>query len=282
MSFQRERTAAYRTVTGTGRTVICLHSSTSSSKQWQTLTESLSDRYRVVAVDLYGYGKTVDWPEERLLTLDDEVALFSDIIENSIEPVHLLGHSYGGAVAAQAALRYGSRIASLTMYEPVLFRVLGEAGNSAAAASEIAAVERTVRGKVAEGRTGEAAWHFINYWSGDGIWESFADWRQAGLAAKMAKVVSDFDSVRGSDYSLDRLAQLSVPTLLVNGLASPRASRRVVELLLHVLPDASLHSLANVGHMGPVTHPEKVNALFADFLEHVAARRGRARAQRVA
>lgn len=282
MSDQGKKTAAYRTVTGTGRTVVCLHSSTSSSKQFQALSESLADRYRVVAVDLYGYGKTADWPGESPLKLDDEVALFADIIEDSIEPVHLLGHSYGGAVAAMAALRYGKRVASLTMYEPVLFRLLEEAGNSTAAAAEIATVEATVRAGVAEGRVSEAAQHFIDYWSGKGAWGSFPEWRQAGLSGKMIKVVSDFDAVLGTDYALDRFERLDVPTLLVNGLASPRASRRVMELLLQALPDVNLRSLAGVGHMGPVTHADQVNALFADFLDHVATRRGQTSAQRVA
>ena len=45
---------------GSGTSVICIHSSASSSSQWRALMSSLSGKYHAVAVDLYGYGKRPD------------------------------------------------------------------------------------------------------------------------------------------------------------------------------------------------------------------------------
>jgi len=47
---------------GTGQGVVCVHSSASSSGQWRALMDRLSDGFRVIAVDLYGYGKSAAWP----------------------------------------------------------------------------------------------------------------------------------------------------------------------------------------------------------------------------
>ena len=47
---------------GQGRPVVLIHSSVSGNRQWRALTEALSDRYRVLAVNLYGYGETTSWP----------------------------------------------------------------------------------------------------------------------------------------------------------------------------------------------------------------------------
>jgi pimeloyl-ACP methyl ester carboxylesterase len=47
---------------GQGQPVIAIHSSVSANRQWRTLTETLRDRYRVLAVNLFGYGETTPWP----------------------------------------------------------------------------------------------------------------------------------------------------------------------------------------------------------------------------
>ena len=43
---------------GQGVPVILIHSSVSGNRQWKSLTESLKDKYQVLAVNLMGYGKT--------------------------------------------------------------------------------------------------------------------------------------------------------------------------------------------------------------------------------
>lgn len=46
---------------GQGPTVLCLHCSASSSRQFEPLSEIISDRFRVLAFDPYGYGDTPMW-----------------------------------------------------------------------------------------------------------------------------------------------------------------------------------------------------------------------------
>ena len=59
---------------GAGTSVVCIHSSASSSGQWRALMERLAHRFRVIAVDLYGSGKTAAWPQDQPMHLDDELA----------------------------------------------------------------------------------------------------------------------------------------------------------------------------------------------------------------
>lgn len=104
---------------GSGDSVVCIHSSASTSGQWRNLMEALADRYRVLAVDLYGYGKSPAWPADRGLRLADEIDLIQPILPRTGR-YHLVGHSYGGAVALKMALDQSARIASLTLYEPTI------------------------------------------------------------------------------------------------------------------------------------------------------------------
>ena len=60
---------------GSGPSVVCLHSNASTSGQWRSLMDTLADRYRVLAPDGYGAGKSPDWPSSRAPSLQDEAAL---------------------------------------------------------------------------------------------------------------------------------------------------------------------------------------------------------------
>src|SRR5262249_30208560 len=109
--------------TGTGPLVVLVHASMSGARQWGTLTEALKDRFRVRAVNLFGYGRTADWPEEQPPTLDDYAGLVLSAVPDT-ESVALIGHSFGGAVAMQAARRLGARAARLVLIEPSIFSLL--------------------------------------------------------------------------------------------------------------------------------------------------------------
>lgn len=101
--------AAHFREAGAGPPVICLHSSASSSGQWRALTDRLADRFRVVAVDLYGYGRSLAWPGERPMYLDDQVALLEPILRAAEEPFHLVvGHRLRRRRSASSGRRSGT------------------------------------------------------------------------------------------------------------------------------------------------------------------------------
>ncbi|HVG51430.1 MAG TPA: alpha/beta fold hydrolase, partial [Xanthobacteraceae bacterium] len=84
-------------------TVIALHCSGSSGAQWRGLEEKLGNRFSVIAPDLIGCGSSGHWEGERPFSLSDEAATVVSIIDELKKPVHLVGHSYGGAVGLRAA-----------------------------------------------------------------------------------------------------------------------------------------------------------------------------------
>ena len=49
---------------GSGPAVVLVHSSASGNRQWRNLTDALKDCYRIIAVNLYGYGDTPAWRNE--------------------------------------------------------------------------------------------------------------------------------------------------------------------------------------------------------------------------
>jgi pimeloyl-ACP methyl ester carboxylesterase len=63
---------------------------------------------------------------------------------------------------------------------------------------------------------------------------------------------------------------ITAPVLLMTGASSPRSSLSVADLLAGALPDVRRVDLPGLGHMGPVTHPDPVNAEIERFLQEVA------------
>ena len=158
--------APYFREAGTGTSVVCIHSSASSSGQWRPLMERLAHRFRVIAVDLYGSGKTAAWPQDQPMHLDNELALLSSVFQAAGDRFHLIGHSFGGAIALKAALENRDRLISLVVYEPVLFSVLmADAPQSAAAREILAVCDDTIR-LVDEGNLNASAQRFVDYWMG--------------------------------------------------------------------------------------------------------------------
>src|SRR5262245_52774525 len=116
---------------GAGPAVVLGHSSTASSAQWRSLFGRLRNRYRLVAPDHLGYGRTGAYPGDRPL-IDHEIAIITALIALIAEPVHLVGHSMGGALMARTAVRAPERVLSATLIEPTLFYLLALAGQTAA------------------------------------------------------------------------------------------------------------------------------------------------------
>jgi pimeloyl-ACP methyl ester carboxylesterase len=59
---------------------------------------------------------------------------------------------------------------------------------------------------------------------------------------------------------------LDVPVLYMVGAGSPASSRGVFDLLKGVLPRVKVVAFDGLGHMGPVTHPDRVNAVIEEYL----------------
>jgi pimeloyl-ACP methyl ester carboxylesterase len=261
------RIIPYLKRTGTGPTVVCFHCSTSSSKQWQPLMDILSDKYTVIALDLYGYGKTPAWPGDRRLTLTDEAALVEHIVNSEDCPVTLIGHSYGGAVALTAALKYPDCVKSLILYEPVLFNLLFEDKEAFESVTEVLSVERKVNGLLMAGQREEASRYFIDYWSGTGAFDQLPEWQQTAIGNRIEKVLSDFDAAFRNRFFLADYGRIQKPALLLYGMNSPISTRRITHLLASSVPNAEIRGIMGYGHMAPILNSDEVNRVIVNFLE---------------
>lgn len=247
---------------GQGPGVVCIHANASSSSQWRGLVEALAADHRVLAPDSYGSGKSPDWPSDREITLSDEARFLEPVFGRAGTPFTLVGHSYGGAVALVAALAHPERVRAMVLYEPTLFAVWP--GHKADEG-----IQRVVCDAAAcldAGDVAGAARHFIDFWMGPGSLSSMPPDRQTVVAASTANVRRWWHALSKEPTPVEAFAALDMPILYLVGERSPPAAHAVAGALCGVLPNVSQVTLQGLGHMAPVTHPDRVNAEITRFL----------------
>ena len=108
----------YAEQAGDGEPVVLLHGFGASSYSWRMVMPELADQYRVVAIDLYGFGWTERPEDGRPFTRDDQVDLVLGVMDaQGIDSAHIVGHSYGGAIAMALAADHPERVKSMVLVD---------------------------------------------------------------------------------------------------------------------------------------------------------------------
>jgi len=266
--------------------VIALHASASSARQWRALATRLEPQgaaaaravtgYRVLAVDLHDHGVGPTWTmggaRRAPLTLEDEAALVAPLLAEAGRVgdgggVHLVGHSYGGAVALKVACQHPQHVRSLVLYEPVAFRLLLDDPASHAETQEALAVTAEMQTRLERDDVAGAAQHFVDYWSGSGTWQGMPAEARASVAERMPIVMQHFGALFNERQQVAAVSRLAVPTLVLSGERTVATARRIAQRLRTLLANAAHETLPGLGHMGPVTHAEFVAERIAVHLQ---------------
>jgi pimeloyl-ACP methyl ester carboxylesterase len=103
--------------TGTGDPVILLHHGLGCTRDWDGIAPHLAERYRVIAYDRPGYGRSANTAPRQVLREDafehdaEQLVVLLDQLE--ITAAHIVGHSDGGTIGLIAAARWPERVRSL-------------------------------------------------------------------------------------------------------------------------------------------------------------------------
>jgi len=267
--------------TATKLPVVALHSSASTGGQWKPLVAALQGR-AVFTPDLPGYGRAAfrDSARDDTATLGGDAAAVLRTLGSQVGAFHLVGHSYGGAVALKIALAQPQRVASLTLIEPVLFHLLPLAGGAEDLRlyRGILGIRDRLRGAVAAGWPAHAMAAFVDFWNGAGSWDGIAVEQRQRLAGQARAVLDNFTAVLDESWPVADVAQLVCPLQTITGAQSQAVARQVTDRILDAVPAVTAARIFRAGHMSPLTHAATVNALIerhirlAEAVEGAAAR----------
>lgn len=237
------------------RPALALHCTLAHAGAWRAMGAALSETHTLSAIDLPGHGNNPPWngPGD----LHDACTEAAQAVLS--EPMDVIGHSFGATVALRLAIEHADKVRSLTMIEPVLF----------AAVREEAPDELDKHLKDAQpylsaldaGDMAQAARLFNRIW-GDGTrWDDFRETARRYMTDRIYQIPLQTPALFEDRARLlvpERIARVTMPSLLIAGSESPSVARSICSVLTRRLPNARMVMLAGAGHMAPLTHPQEV------------------------
>ena len=107
-------------IEGNGVTLVLLHGFCESKNIWTDFKIPLLSKYKIIAIDLPGFGKSLPGTKHTGMELMAE-AVFAVLNEEQIENCYLLGHSMGGYVTLSFAEKYSERLRGIGLFHSSCF-----------------------------------------------------------------------------------------------------------------------------------------------------------------
>lgn len=236
-------------------TLLLLHGFGESLFTWRAVVDPLAQHYRIVAVDLPGFGGSSK--SAASYSLPDMTRRLGAFIDRWIAgPVIVVGHSMGGEIAAALALDRPDRIRAAVLIAPAGWAV-GLAG---------------IADTMYPSRARAIAWYLSSRAfvlpEHDPDWlhepDSAADYTLVGDSAyrrAAQAVLTDFDfrALR------DRFAELTQPVLLIWGPLDPVIPYEVADSIMQLIPCGRLATIPRALHRPQVEFPDTVTSLVREF-----------------
>lgn len=246
-----------------GEAVVLIHGFGGTLAAWNALIPVLEDHYRVLRLDLKGFGRSSKYPGE--YGLDDQVAVILALMDREgIGRAHVVAHSFGSAVALALAEAAPQRVGRMVLTSAWVY-------------------EEQVPWALRSARTGGMGELIFGLWYAENL-----DWRfglsfhdperwvteevmersQAMLALPGAKATA-LAAIRGLDLSVrqERYDRIGAPSLLIYGQQDQVARPEFGGRLLAHLPSAHLELLPRCGHFPMLEVSAAYNALVRSWLD---------------
>jgi pimeloyl-ACP methyl ester carboxylesterase len=234
--------------------LVMVHGFALDARMWRPQLAALAADYRILTVDLPGFGvQSRDVGE-----VEPAAELARALDACGLAHPHIVASCFGAAVAIDLALRHPDRIASLTLVGPLLLgrRTGIEAwGRCVALASEgdrVTAAEVWFDAPLFEGVRRDE--------------ELFDEVRQIVLDYRGAHWTGDVSSKWLEPDPLPRLRTLEIPTLIVSGERDASTFLQMADAYARALPRACRAIVRSAGHLPNLEQPSEFNALLANFL----------------
>ena len=251
-------------VQGTGEPVIFVHGALIANGFRPLLLEpALGSSYSLITYRRRGYGQSSDVPGSVRAQASDCRALLRHL---GIAQAHVVGHSFGGAVAIQLAMDAPDIVHSLALLEPALFG----ADSGAAYRDALARGEQRYKETSAEVVTNE----FLEMRFGPGyrgpLEEMLPGAFEEAVSNAQATFEMDLPVLRTWDFDEEKARRLTLPVLDVLGSESealwPRFGE-VYRMVLSWLPHAEGFVLPGSAHSLSIQNPGGMAEALADFLK---------------
>lgn len=255
-----------------GPLLVLVHGFGDSHFSWEGWVARLSDRYRIITVDLPGHGLTRA-PAGYVASADG----FADLVEalaakENLPKFAIAGNSMGGGVAWQVAVRHPERLNGLVLVDaagwpattlkkpPLAFKLLKYSWGRAFLRSidNTPLIRAGLRGEVGDPAV---------------ITDAFiARWAELQRAPGHRAILMSIQPGKHSQATAEVLSTIKVPTLVLWGEIDPLIEVAAAHKFAEAIPGAKLIIYPKVGHLPQVEIPQRTADDTAAFLAQASVR----------
>jgi pimeloyl-ACP methyl ester carboxylesterase len=249
--------------TGQGPPVVFIHGFAASIYSWRkTLPAVLTAGYRVIAFDNRGFGFS-DKPADDYGNVAYARLVVALLDSLRLPSAVLVGHSMGGAIAAEVALRYPARVRGLVLIDAAGFGVRWPGILKVGRWPGAGGVATAIRGRWVTERLLRFMYANPNKVTEQDVEQYYAPVPEPGYGRALRGVLREFRF----DTLVGRLGAVAAPTLVVWGAEDRLIPVRDGSRLAAELPRSVFAVIPRTGHVAPEESPDEVNELLISFLK---------------
>jgi pimeloyl-ACP methyl ester carboxylesterase len=249
---------------GSGEAIVFLHGYPMNKSIWQHFANELQDNYRVICLDLPGFGNNpaIELP----LTVGDMAEAVNKTLDNlGVEKCVMVGHSLGGYVALGFGEKYPNKLNGLVMFHSTAFADSQE--KKQGRNKSIDFVERY--------GVSEFVDEFISPLFFEGRKQELKDSAETvmamGRATAKSTVVEVIKAMRDRKDRTKVLEKANFPVMYIVGRNDTAVQLSIASPQFWMAKNATTHILDETGHMGMLERPKETLTLMRQFLQRVFA-----------
>jgi pimeloyl-ACP methyl ester carboxylesterase len=233
-----------------------VHGSWVDRRVWDAVLPSLVRSFDVVLYDRRGHSRSSCPPGQGSVRDDvDDLAALIDLL--GLTPAHVAGASWGGSITLRLAAAHPELLRSVAVHEPPFFDLLSDEAMDwpelAELRARLAAVATRLESGDLEGAAGD---YFDRVAMTNGGWAGLDAGQRQRLLANALTYLDQCRDPDALDIELEGLAAFSGPALVTYGDVRPPFFKRIVDLIVAVMPGARARLIPGTAHDPQVTHPD--------------------------
>ncbi len=256
-------------IAGSGPCLILLHGFSDNLTMWNDQLAQFSDKYRILAYDIRGHGKTKATLDR--FTMDIVTKDLHDLMnELEIDRACLLGYSMGGRIAIEFAIRYPHKTTGL-ISSNFAFKNTDELPTDTEKeqmAKHLALQTRLVGSGDIEVIADVLTERSLSYGFRDQRPSDFLKYKHVKLQNDPKDYVTIVRDSAATISNIPDLTQLMCKTLIIVGENDRLMSIDVARSMASALPNSNIEMLAT-GHASVVEDPESFNKIVLNFLDRL-------------
>jgi len=242
---------------GEGSVIVFLHGFLESMEIWDDFVSTLSKKFRVIAIDLPGHGKTDDFEKAHSMDLMAEVVK-SVLDQLKVEKCVLVGHSMGGYVTMAFASHYPEYLKGIVLF------------HSHAAADKDEARQNRTRtiNLVKHDKTGFITSFIPGLFSPTHFQKFNIEIKRLKRIAGNSSKESIVAALEGMKNRVDNriiLENIEIPVMIIAGKEDSKIPLGAISAQAMLPRHCELIMLAGVGHMGFFEAPDITQGLIESF-----------------